>query len=146
MDPCARLARRLGYAGLIPFLFLALGRQAFPDIFEENFTIAALAFYAAIIVSFMAGLQWAYAIAAPSLGDRARKGLLIASVVPPVAAWILLGQLGLRNFLLAAALCLIATAAIDAWLRRQAWFPPWFWRLRVQLTTVAVACLVIAYF
>lgn len=146
MDPSARLARRLGYAGLIPFLFLALGRHAFSDIFEENFTIAALAFYASIIVSFMAGLHWAYAIAVPSLDERKRRWLLIVSVIPPIAAWILLGQLGMRHFLLAAALCLVAIAAIDARLRREPWFPTWFWRLRVQLTAVAVVCLVLAYF
>lgn len=140
-----RLARGLGYAGLIPFVFHALGRHAFPDLLGDDYSIAALAFYSAIIVSFMAGLHWAYALAAPGLEERKRRWLLTVSVIPPIASWILLGQLGQRDFLLAAAFCLIAIVAIDARLRREPWFPPWFWRLRVQLTTVAVISLVVAY-
>ncbi len=140
-----RLAHALGYAGLIPFVFYALGHRTFPDLLASRDAIAALAFYAAIIVSFMAGLHWAYALVAPDLEDRERKRLLVVSVIPPIAAWILLGQLGQRDFLLAAAPCLIAVIAIDAHLRRKHWFPPWFWRLRVQLTTVAVISLVVAY-
>lgn len=145
MDSLPRLARRLGYAGLIPFLFHALGRHAFPELLGDDSSIAVIAFYSAVIVSFMGGLHWAYALAAPGLEERQRKRLLIVSVVPPIAAWILLGQLGQRDFLLAAALCLVAILAVDARLRREPWFPPWFWRLRVQLTTVAGLSLVITY-
>jgi hypothetical protein len=140
-----RLARLLGYAGLIPFIVLAAGARGIPAWLGEGFSLSALAFYAAVIVSFMAGLHWAYAIAVPSLDDRMRRRLLTVSVAPPILVWILLSLVGQRHVLLVAAVCLVAIAVVDARLRREPWFPPWFWRLRVQLTTVAVIALVLAY-
>ena len=73
----------LGYAGLLPFIGAALWLLAGP---AEQQALAArvLAAYAATIVSFLGGIHWGLAFAAPEGPSSAR---LAWGVVPSLLAW-----------------------------------------------------------
>jgi hypothetical protein len=56
-DPTWRLIRRLGYAGLIPFVFLALCLWLIgPDL--HPYVALSMQSYGAVIVSFLGGIHW----------------------------------------------------------------------------------------
>jgi hypothetical protein len=76
-------ARGLGYAGLLPFVGGALWLLAGP---AEHQALAAraLAAYAATIVSFLGGIHWGLAFAAP---EGPSSGRLLWGVVPSLLAW-----------------------------------------------------------
>lgn len=84
------LARRLGHAGLIPFVLLALllwllGGE------EQAFVSIALAAYGALIVSFLGGVHWglawalAHATVQPPL--HLRRQLMLWGITPSLLAW-----------------------------------------------------------
>lgn len=81
-------ALRLGYLGLVPFVlgvvFVGL-LQSDAHAQQHNFVISALSKYAAVIISFLAGIHWGLAMrgGAPKLDDRLTWG-----VVPSLVAWI----------------------------------------------------------
>jgi len=66
-------ARRLGYAGLIPFAANALMIWLFhqPEHLDQlTFVTLALQAWGAVILSFMAAIPWALGMARPELGAR----------------------------------------------------------------------------
>ena len=76
-------AMRLGYAGLAPFVAGAaltwiVRADALP------FVTAALAAYAAVIVSFLGGIHWGFAFR----GGSADAALFHRGVVPSLVAWV----------------------------------------------------------
>jgi hypothetical protein len=143
-------ARVLGYAGLIPFVSLAVAAlspttlRALPFLPDAQAAKVAICTYAAIIVSFMAALHWAYALIAPWTQPALTPRVLAWSVIPPLAAWFALLGFSFPEMAYVLIACLIAVLYVDHCLRREPWFPAWFWPLRVQLTAVAVASLLVA--
>lgn len=127
-------SKRLGYAGLLPFLLsiliLLLGNEA-----AVAWASQALVSYAAIILTFAGALHWTAAMQGP--GRAPSVGLLIISVIPSLLAW-----LGLL-LPLSAGLPLMITAFMLLYVfDRNAWYRlPWFVLLRRNLTLVAVGCL-----
>jgi hypothetical protein len=129
------LARWLGYAGLLPFLAGAAGVWWLPA-GSNAIAAAALAAYAAVIVSFLGGIHW-------GIGFRDGSGSsFVWGVAPSLLAWgaLLLPQLSWS--LGASALALLLCWAVD--LQRyaaaglSAWLP-----LRHTLTAVAtLSCFV----
>ena len=91
------LALRLGYAGLIPFVAGALLTWLVrPD--AHPYVTLALSAYAAVIVSFLGGIHWGFAMrraeAVPALlGWGVTPSLLawVGVVMPPYAGLVLLG-------------------------------------------------------
>lgn len=83
-DPAAvPAALRLGYAGLVPFVAGALlAWLVRPD--AHPYVTAALSAYAAVIVSFLGGIHWGFALrqAAPP------AALFAWGVVPSLVAWV----------------------------------------------------------
>jgi Protein of unknown function (DUF3429) len=81
----ARGALVLGYAGLIPFVALALGAWWLDSAWHTKCLFALLA-YSATILSFIGAIHWGLAMrdASPSLG------LLVWGVIPSLIAWIAL--------------------------------------------------------
>lgn len=76
-------ARRMGYAGLIPFVVLSLlVWVVWPDV-QPDVTLAFSA-YAATIVAFLGGVHWGLAMRADAPGPRAFRW----AVVPPLLAWV----------------------------------------------------------
>ncbi len=101
--PLPFAARLMGYGGLLPFaggalLAWLLGRPE--DIDYHAFTMRALSSYAALIVSFLAGIHWAMAMrqpeAAPQGFGRAVGFMLaawLAVLMPAYAGLVVHGAL-----------------------------------------------------
>jgi Protein of unknown function (DUF3429) len=141
-------AHSLGYGGLIPFVVLALVSTetiALPGLTAVD-ALAGLIAYGAIIVSFMAALHWAHGLFAPWSEPKVAPKVLFWSVIPALAAWVAIWQLPARSALIALAVTLGAILYVDHCIRSEQWFPGWFWKLRVKLTSVAAASLLFAAF
>lgn len=77
------LAHRLGYAGLLPLVVGALlVWLVWPE--AHPYATAALAGYAAVIVSFLGGIHWGVAFARPD----AHTSWWLWGVTPSLVAWI----------------------------------------------------------
>jgi hypothetical protein len=131
-------ARRLGFAGLLPFVGGALGAWLAPA--DQQPRIAfALAAYGATIVAFLGGLHWGLAARG---GQRAAQ--YAWGVVPSLIAWgtlLLPTDAGLA--LLAGAL--VACYAVDRRVFEAQGLGGWL-PMRAALTTVAAAsCLAAAF-
>ena len=150
-----RLAQALGYAGLIPFLYLAIGSV---DIAQSRYPggpwlIIFMVAYGAVILSFVGALHWALCLRC----DELSAGWLVWSVVPSLIGWAALcgaavttSRFSQQKWIV---LLLIAGFAAqlfaDFRMRRiltSAVWPDWFMRLRIQLTAVASACLAVLLF
>ncbi|NNC23612.1 DUF3429 domain-containing protein [Salinisphaera sp. USBA-960] len=131
------LAWTLGFAALIPFLigsYVALG-------WNSNIAIRTLDWlvvYAAVIASFIGGVQWGLQAA----GQHARAIDMGAAVCPALIVWIgvMLGQPW--------SFALILVALVFTWLtdengHRQGWMPIYYLTLRRILTPIVVVCLAI---
>jgi hypothetical protein len=145
----ATIARTLGYAGLIPFVALALG-CAVPSLGGALFWLgdvsvqkAALRTYGAIIVSFMSALHWAYGLVAPWRTPQTAAKVLAWSVFPALVAWFATWAMPPRLSFIVLATCLVGVLYVDHCLKSEPWFPPWYWPLRVQLTAVSSLSLVL---
>ncbi len=125
-------ARRLGYAGLLPFVLLAaLLWMVRPDL--QGFVAIALVAYGAVIASFLGGIHWGIAAQLPA---AVRSFHYIWGVVPSLLACVALvmpayAGLPLLGFILA--LCY----GIDRYSYPLAGWAAWL-PMRLQLTVVAV--------
>lgn len=140
-------ARLLGYAGLLPFvagsLYLAFG----PLLYMQLVT-TALVGYGATILSFMGAIHWGLGLALPAAAGADEQAYRFGiSVVPALLGWaallltLLSAQLPAFALLLAGfvGVYLLDLGAIGAGLA-----PPWYRRLRLQLTVVVALCLGLA--
>jgi hypothetical protein len=135
------LARTLGYAGLIPFVLLALLLWLVDEGLQIWVSIA-LAGYGALIVSFLGGIHWGLAWQAGhgpgGTGRHAQRKHFLWGVVPSLLAWpglLMPAHAGLAwlGFLLI--LCYV----VDRSLYRQAGLADWL-TLRFHLSAVAALC------
>ena len=147
MNPLPPLLLKLGYAGLIPFVGLALLVQLAPT--PLNYLSAeSLAGYGAVITSFMGALHWGaslHTLGKPLSGDRwLDRNAWIWGVIPALVAWLAL-HIYIPVGLLILASTLIIQRNIDQntyqyyfsdELARDA-----FMAMRSRLTYVAAACL-----
>ena len=135
-------AAALGALGLIPF---ALGAGLFgygPEGLRGPALLTLLA-YSAAILSFLGGVRWGVEIA---IHRKPRWGVLAASNLPPLAAWLLLaagGGFGLTE-VQALGGFLLAFLLQWAWDSRSNTLPAWYPRLRTLLTLGAVLALAVA--
>lgn len=132
-SPLGVLLRRLGYAGLLPFVGLAaLLWLVKPGL--QPFMALALTAYAALIASFLGGLHWG---AAFLKGDTVPLFHGFWGVTPSLVAWLALLLPASAGLLLLAVL-LVACYAVDhtTWPRLGMgyWLP-----LRRHLTAAATA-------
>ena len=93
MNPLPPLVRQLAYAGLIPFVALALMVQLAPT--PLNYLSAeSLAGYGAVITAFMGALHWGanlHTLGKAPLGDRWEdRNAWIWGVIPALVAWVAL--------------------------------------------------------
>lgn len=128
----ARVAQGLGYAGLIPFVVLAL------DPLVTGYLSAPLARlwllgYGAVILSFLGGIVWGRSLDKPAAGIAMGVSILIS-----LTAWAALVLIGPEAFWILAA-GFIAALAYDL----GSDLPPWFRRLRIHLTLGAALAMVI---
>jgi hypothetical protein len=132
----------LGLAGLIPFWALAIALltgQTFG--FTPTGLSFALSVYAATIASFLGGTRWGLAVREPD--GRQAWGDYALSVLPQLLAWATFA-LADRPRLAALAVLIIVTGPLDLGLVRRHVAPLWFGRLRMVLSILAGAGLLIA--
>lgn len=147
MNPIPPLVRKLGYAGLIPFIGLALMVQLAPT--PMNYLSAeSLAGYGAVITSFMGALHWGanlHLLGKAPAGDRWEdRNAWIWGVIPALVAWVAL-HIYIPVGLLILASTLIIQRNIDQ-NTYQYYFSDEatrsaFMAMRNRLTYVAAACL-----
>ncbi|WP_071539061.1 DUF3429 domain-containing protein [Polynucleobacter asymbioticus] len=147
MNPIPPLVRKLAYAGLIPFVGLALMVQLAPT--PVNYLSAeSLAGYGAIITSFMGALHWGaslHTLGKPLTGDRwVDRNAWIWGVIPALVAWVAL-HIYIPVGLLILAAMLIIQRSIDQNTYRYYFSDDVtraaFMTIRNRLTYVAAACL-----
>jgi hypothetical protein len=132
----------LGGLGALPFIGLA-GALPFLVGAPKRFAVEALVAYGETILSFLGGIHWGLAIAPQ--GDAKRATLpvrLTFSIIPSLAAWAALlvpDTSGL--FVLAAAIA--AMLWVDLRATRAAEAPAWYPTLRLPLTCIVVAALLL---
>jgi hypothetical protein len=142
--PASALA--LGLAGLLPFLWgtagiLAPGLSAWslgflPGRFHGA---SVMQIYGLVILSFMAGVIWGFATRATG---RLATYFYALSVLPPI--WAFFTATGATGPALMALLVgFVALLPIDWTAARAGLAPPWWLSLRLLLTTVVAACLVV---
>jgi len=136
-----RVAWMLGAAGALPFVGLA-ALAVFADQRSAMIGHTALVAYAAVILSFLGGINWGLTIGTQSRAadDPGVEMRLVVSVVPALAAWVGLLLPPIWGFVV------IATAFViillnDVGLSRRGYAPGWYPALRTPLTVVVVASL-----
>lgn len=138
----SRLGRRLAFAGFLPFAVLAAWLYGItPDHPWRQGTILLLTGYAALTLTFLGGIRWGVAMVSAS---RERQRDLIFSGVPLLFGWMALMATPPLVFVFLA----VAFAAQGAWdslTLSPGAVPDWFRRLRMQLTVLVVAALVVAF-
>jgi hypothetical protein len=149
------LAILLGVAGLIPFVVCGLGAVS-ADTVQATRMMTALIGYGAVILSFLGGVHWGFALGAvtpvatvPAAGNRfitADRARLVLGVVPSLIGWVaLLLQMLLVEWAALALLIagFIATVVVEHQAARRKLIPAasYIW-LRWGLTVVVVAMLV----
>lgn len=141
-----RLAHVLGIAGLLPFvactvLLLVLGRHnALAGPVIEVFTS-----YSVVVLSFLGGIRWGYALLPARDGETPVHAQLLAwSVLPPLIAWAAV----FMSHPAALALLLIAYCAQGVWDSFSAHtggLPRWTAPLRIMLTVAVAICHAIVF-
>jgi len=151
------LAILLGVAGLIPFVVCGLGAIS-ADAVQATRMMTALIGYGAVILSFLGGVHWGFAlgavgpappVATAPAGNRfitADRARLVLGVVPSLIGWLaLLLQMLLMEWaaLLVLIVGFIATVVVEHQAARRKLIPAgaYIW-LRWGLTVVVVAMLV----
>ena len=132
-------ARRLGYAGLLPFVCLCLATWYFQDPLRLQLAHALLT-YAATIVSFLGAIHWGLAMRGAHAPDQTMP-LLLWGVTPCLLAWVaLLIPLGMGLWGLA--VLLWVCYGVDMRVYPRLGVPEWL-AMRAVLTKVASVCCVI---
>ena len=136
-------AKWLGGLGALPFAALAAAGLVVDGSAREVLSLA-LALYGAVILSFLGGIHWGLAMAGSGQAkpDSVSAHRLCFSVVPSLVGW---GAFFLPTPfelpVLAAAFVGMLLFDLKACQKREA--PPWYPRLRVPLTIVVAASLLL---
>lgn len=126
----SNVERTLGYLGLLPFVYIALGLPL-PD---GLVPLQVFVTYSAIILAFMAGCLWRYSIATSILSNLLAIAAFASLLLPLKAQLMLLPLAGLYLVLL----------GWEGHYCRKV-YPQGYWSLRCQLTAVVVACHLIVF-
>ncbi len=132
-----RSALVLGLGGLVPFVLCALAILTGVRVPVLSDPVMALLAYGAVILSFLGGVRWGFALRIADEGLQARAMLL--SVVPAVVAWLLLLPPSLLGLILLPVLFVLLWLADEQMPRIGV--PHWYVRLRRLLTAVVVLSL-----
>jgi len=136
----------LGLAGLLPFLWGALGvlipgiADLTVDIMGQRFNARyMLISYGTIILCFMSGVLWGFA----TKSDRFVPYLM--STGPALWAFFMVGG-GERQATSAVLIGFLLVFGCDMQFRMWGLTPPWWLSLRALLTSIVVACLAVGLF
>lgn len=135
-----RVAHLLGFAALIPFLFLSLACWIVHPGWLGAFIRGQLA-YGIAILSFLGGLHWGAALLSPHLSIQRTKRALLWGVVPSIVAWCaVLFEMGFGFAVLLAGF--VGAYQVDKRLYQWYRMPAWFLVLRFRLTLVLAVALI----
>ena len=136
------IAAWLGGLGALPFIGLA-GAAPYLVSAPRMFVVHALVAYGATILSFLGGVHWGLAIVSRSnANDPALRTRLVVSVIPSLAAWVALLFPETTGLLMLAA-AIAAMLWVDLRATRLGHAPQWYPKLRIPLTCVVVAALLL---
>ena len=129
-------AQRLAYAGLIPFVAGALLVWAVRDDVQA-YVALALSAYAAVVLSFLGGIHWGFAMRQPPTQPPTRPATvaLVWGVVPSLVAWPA-AVMPPRGGLVILGLMLVVCYAVDRRLYPAQGAAAWL-TLRFRLSAVA---------
>lgn len=134
------LTKILTYLGAIPFIFLSyLNFINYQNIFSLNTSFIVLA-YGAIILSFISGIHFCYAI----LQDKFSQELLVLSNIIALISWLSLllnSVLGITILIFA----LFVNLLIDYKACKLGIIPNWFFSLRLRITLIVIISLTLNY-
>lgn len=134
--------RLLGYAGLLPFVLLAIAVHLLsPPLAASAF--ASLQHYAAVILTFVGAVHWGRAVALPeNTGAEHRR--LYWAVTPSLMAWVAL------SLPASASICLLVVAFLICWWMDRKYYATlpvaeWYMKMRMHLTIGVVGGLLIGW-
>ena len=139
-------ALSLGLAGLLPFLWAALG-ILMPSVSDLTVSILGPRFnapymliaYGTVILCFMSGVLWGFAV-------KSERFLpYVLSVIPALWAFFTIGG-GERQATSAVLVGFILVFLFDMQLANWGLTPPWWVKLRALLTAVVLACLAVGLY
>ena len=141
-----RIAWILALAGAIPFVAATAALFVSESSSVRVPAIAALVTYAAVILSFLGGIEWGLALRDEAGNEATRAVALVLSTVPSLAAW---GVLWLPSptWQVGGSLAvLLGVWAADQWLASRGLLPSWFVDLRTAITALVALILTAALF
>ena len=138
----ANTARLLTFGGVIPFVAL-LVLMLVGDLAQQGLYIQLLTTYAAVILSFLGGIQWGIGLSIAESAPRSAQTLFYLSVVPSLLAWTMLMIPHPTSRVLVAIFIFGFVWIIDTLLNLQKLIPAWFYKLRTIITGTVISTLVI---
>ena len=135
--PSPRLVRALTLLGALPFWLCVAGALAAPALLDWHRVALS---YAAIILSFLCGMQWAVAWQPASVP---RVNLLITSNAVTLLGWLSLALPQPHAAYALLALCYLLVLRLDRRVVGAPSMPAWFLRTRTQATVLVVLALAI---
>jgi Protein of unknown function (DUF3429) len=134
-------ATLIGLAGLLPFLFCGFESLTHAGIWA----VPALIGYGAIVLGFVGGVHWGFALApgapgAPASPPEVERARLLLGAAPALVGWIAL-LLPSWAGLMALIAGFIAAVVVEAEGQRRTHVPPGYMWLRWVLSVVVVAIL-----
>jgi hypothetical protein len=138
-----RVPLLLGLGGVIPFaLFAGALLLGFTTVGGFS-TLHALIVYAAVILSFLGGVEWGIGLI--KVTEAERNPRFVSSVVPSIAAWIAALNPGWYSLLLMLVI-LVAMGVRDQTQFKRDPIQKWYPKLRLMLTVLVGVCLAIGAF
>ena len=140
-----RLAWLFAIVGAV--VFAVLTAMMFSDRTQVRIpAIAGLVTLAAIVLSFLGGIEGGLALREEPARERARALAFVLGAVPALAAWGVLWLPSPHWQLSASLMLFIGVWVTDLWLARQGMVPSWFVDMRTAVTAVVGAILGIAIY
>lgn len=144
MSTIRTLAWALTLAGALPFLIATVLLYASDAARIRVPAITALVTYAAVILSFLGGIQWGLALREDPATEGARTQALGWSVIPSLAAWGVLWLPSSLSQVIGALFVLVCAFGGDVVFARRGIVPGWFLVLRATITALVGATLLAA--
>ena len=138
-----RFAVVLSLAGAVPFIAGTVLLWFGP---AQNVApiLQAVVTYAAIVLSFLGGIQWGIGVSIRESAPKSAQSLFLLSVVPSLLAWVMLFIDASGARLIVAIFLFGFVWVIDALLHLQKLVPHWFFRLRSIATPIVIVLLTLA--
>ncbi len=141
-----RIAWFLAIAGALPFIAATAALYLSSASSVRVPAIAALVTYAAVILSFLGGIEWGLAIRDETGTEATRVVALGLSVVPSLAGWAVLWLPGPTWQVATALGIFVAVWAADQWMASRGLLPAWFVDLRTAVSALVALVLAAALF